>query len=501
MVVLTDGSLTMLLPQILLVSFALLTPALDIVTVQRMKRIIAAWALTGLMATFILTLMMAGILNFVVDLGFQQQNSPVRILGGMAVIDSFYYFFTLVFLIVAIVVVIASAAYIKPEEPHQGEYYALLLLSTMGMTVVAMAGDFILLFVGLELSTLSTFALVSYRKRDRKSSEAGIKYFIIGGLSSALFLYGISLIFGVTGTTNFAEIHRILTLDTAFRPAVMLATVLVVAGLGFKMSTVPFHMWVPDTYQGAPTTITTFLAAGAKKMGFAAAFIVFLIALAAFQPVWVLLLGTLAVVTMTVGNVGALMQTSVKRLLAYSSIAQAGYIMIALAVATPASVAGGIYYVLAHALMKSGAFLVVAIVLSTGVGDSIEDYAGLRKRAPYLAFAMTVLLLSLAGFPPLGGFWGKFMVFASALDAGGNFMWLAVAGILNSALSVYYYFRVIKSMYVIPPKDETAPRVKLPRALAVALILTVVGTILIGLAADPIVDYATSAASALFQRV
>ena len=491
-----------LMPQMVLVAFALLTPALDILTGRGAKSLLGVWSLIGLLMALLMTLDLAGIF----PTGFSlipnaQSSSQVILFNGLLVLDAFYYFFASVFLIVSIVVVIASLTYIKSEEPHQGEYYALLLFSTLGMMIVALAGDFIILFLGLELSTLSTFALVAFRKRVKLGSEASMKFFIIGALSSALLLYGISLIFGITGTTNFSELAGIIPERSSFTPTLVVASVLILAGLGFKMSAVPFHMWVPDTFQGAPTTVTTFLAAASKKMGFAAAFIVFAVALVALHQYWGMLVFALAIFTMTVGNVGALMQTSVKRLLAYSSIAQAGYILIALAVASPTAIAGGLYYMLAHALMKGGAFIVVAIAIHTMIGDRIEDYTALRKRAPLLAFAMAIFLFSLAGIPPLGGFWAKFLVFSGAIESGGIFVWLAVAGILNSALSVYYYARIIKQMYVLPPSSGILQRIKMPPMLTVALLLTLVGTILIGLLADPIVNYTQVASAALFQRI
>lgn len=488
-----------IIPQMVMVAFAVLAPALDFATRQASKKLIALWTLIGLVVTLLITLNMAGLLEFGLSFGVSGQNAA-EIFGGLVVVDSFYYFFAILFELVAIIVVIASLSYIREDEPHQGEFYALLLLSTVGMTIVAFSADFILLFVGLELSTLSTFAMVAYRKKDRRSSEAGIKFFIIGAFSSAILLYGISLLFGVAGTTNFSQLGQILATKAAFRSTLILATVLIIAGIGFKMSTAPFHMWVPDTYQGAPTPVTTFLAAASKKMGFAAAFIIFLIALAALQPFWTILIAILAVVTMVVGNVGAMNQRSMKRLLAYSSIAQAGYMMIAIAVATPFAVAAGLYYILAHALMKGGAFVGAAIAITSQIGDDVDNYSGLRKRAPFLAFAMMIFMLSLAGLPPLAGFWAKFIVFSSAIQAGGILVWLAVAGILNSALSIFYYARVLKAMYINPPKSGVIEKIRNPKGLGFALLVMLVGTILIGLVADPIISYAQTAASALLAR-
>ncbi|UCD92864.1 MAG: NADH-quinone oxidoreductase subunit N, partial [Methanobacteriota archaeon] len=354
------------------------------------------------------------------------------------------------------------------------------------------------------------------RKKDKASAEAGLKFFLMGAVSSAIALFGISILYGITAfvpggaTTDLSQISA--ALDFALQGGIahvqiplILGIILLIAGFGFKIAIVPFHMWAPDVYEGSPTTISAFLAAGTKKGGFAAFFQLFLVGLIAAKFQWTLLIGILAVVTMVVGNVLAIVQTNLKRMLAYSSIAQAGYILIAVCVGSVAfdgrvdvaqlALAGGLLHILIHVFMKSGAFLVVALTSSAKVGETLNDYKGLYRRMPILAFCMTILLLSLAGIPPLGGFFSKFVLFSSAVNAGGWFIWLAVFGVVNSALSLYYYVRVIKYMYVLRGEDES--RVKVPTAVYVAVILATLGVILAGLLADPLIAFAKVAAGGL----
>jgi NADH-quinone oxidoreductase subunit N len=387
----------------------------------------------------------------------------------------------------------ASVEYVK-GQPHEPEYYSLLLLATLGMMLVAMANDLIVLFLGLELAGLSTYALAGFSKFTKKSTEAAMKYFIVGAFSSAILIFGISLIYGVTGTTSIGELGSQLV-HSGFDSIVIVALIMMIAGLGFKVAAVPFHMWAPDVYQGAPTTITAFLAAGSKKMGFAAMFKIFLVATIAFKADLSITLGILAVATMTVGNLAALRQTDLKRMLAYSSIAQAGYILMALAIGSQYALAGGIFHIMTHAFMKSGAFIVIAITTITLVGSRIDDYRGLRVRTPITALCMAIFLLSLAGIPPFGGFASKFVLFSSAVDAGGWLVWLAIAAVLNSALSLYYYARVLKRMYVLP--EIVGNKVKVPRSMLIPMVLAAVAVVIMGLFPEQFVDVALSAARTL----
>lgn len=424
-------------------------------------------------------------------------------------VDGFALVFKALFLTVAGLVVLGSEGTIKAHRWK--EYYALVLFATAGMLGVASAADLIVLFVSFELSSLATYTLAAYAKDEERSLEAGTKFFIIGALSSAIALYGISLLYGVSGTTALRELAR-----GAARPELALVfkagMALVLAGFGFKITAVPFHLWAPDTYEGAPAPVTALLATGSKKMGFAALFKVFLFGLLALRLDWAWLFGLLAFATMTAGNLLALNQTSVKRLLAYSSIAQAGYILIAFPVATAYGLAGGLFQAITHSIVTAGAFLIVAAVAAGGLGEDFPAYRGLARRQPFLALAMTVFLLSLAGLPPLAGFQSKFVLFSSAVEAGLKgeswLIWLAAAGVLNSALSLYYYARIIKAVYLEEPEPERPQaaaslnphqeRLPLRAGLLAAIALAFALVILLGLYPGPLLRWLLAAARPLF---
>ncbi len=418
------------------------------------------------------------------------------------VIDSFAQFFNIIFLTVALLVCIASLEYYG-KNSSQDEYYFLVLIATAGMMFVAIANDLIVLFIGFELASLSTYALAGFDKRSSLSAEGAMKYFIFGGLSSAILLFGISLAYGISGTVNILEMKGFLAAHAArFESTAILAMLFILTGFGFKMALVPFHMWAPDAYEGSPSVVSALLAAGSKKMGFIAAFRVFLLALIAIKLQWYLAFAILAVITMTLGNVVAIMQNSVKRMLAYSSIAHAGYIAIAFVVvayypdAAQLALTGGILHALSHALATAGAFIVVAAVglIYSAKSDAIENYDGLGKTAPITALLMSIMLLSLAGIPPTFGFYTKFVLFLSAIQ--GNLLWLAIIAVLNSALSVYYYARVIMRMYWGKPKIE---KIEEPSAYVAAMLAAVVAIVVLGLYPNPISELAYDAAGALWR--
>lgn len=477
-----------LLPQLVLIVFALVLPALDYLFKD--KRVLTLVSLVPLVS---LAVLLIGWLFLDV---WELEASTLDLIE----IDAFSGLFMLVFLFVGIVVVLGSPEFIRADR-NQGEYYSLILLAITGMTIVAESADLIALFVGLEIAGISSFALSGFRKTEKRSAEAATKYFIIGGFSSALTLFAITLIYGVAGTTRIMEISPVLAGNPAgvdAEPMLILASVLLMAGLGFKIAMVPFHMWAPDVYEGAPTPISGLLAAASKKMGFAALFKIFLVGMILTKTDWEMAIAALAIITMTVGNLIAVSQTNIKRMLAYSSIAQAGYILIALPVGTQYALAGGLFHILTHAFMKSGAFMVVAAMGAAALGERLDDFKGLSKRSPFLALTMTLFLLSLAGIPPLAGFASKFVLFSSSvyasLDPGPSWLvWLAVAGVLNSALSLYYYARVIKYMYM--EKGPETP-VRLPPILTVAIVFAVVMVVGIGLFPDPFVEACRAAAEA-----
>ncbi|MFA5312973.1 MAG: NADH-quinone oxidoreductase subunit N [Methanomassiliicoccales archaeon] len=477
---------TAITPEIILALFALAVPALGMV--MKSSKVLAAFSLVGVA--------LAGLSVWMITDGY---SGPVAF-QDFVVVEEFSLLFMYVFLAVAFYVILASAVYVK-DDKHQPEYYSLILMATVGMLFVASASDLFALFVGIELTSMSSYALVAFKKKDVKSAEAATKYLIIGGLSSGFSLFGISLMYGFTGTTSFSGINDYLsTLGAENIEMVWLAMIMIVVGFGFKISMVPFHMWAPDVYEGAPTPITAMLAAGSKKMGFVAMFKFFLIGLIAIKADWQLLMAVMAVVTMTAGNLIALNQTSMKRMLAYSSIAQAGYILMVIPVATDYALAGGLFQILTHAFMKGGAFIIVATLAVAAVGDKISDYKGLAKRTPFLAIAMTLFMLSLAGIPPLAGFASKFFLFSAPIDAmgGGNdwLMWLAVAGILNSALSLFYYVRVIK--YMLVEKGETEEKLKVPKSMMAAVAICLVAVIVMGVYPEPFYQACLDAARSFF---
>lgn len=480
---------TALYPEIIVALFALALPAVNLLLKD--NKFLAAVSLAGVGLS-----MLAVVMFFVEDMG------PLAFDNGLLVLDNFSALFMLIFLAVAFVVILASAKFIEKEK-HGAEYYSLILLATVGMMLVAASTDLFVLYIGIEITSLSSYALVAFRKKDIKGTEAATKYFIFGGISSAFTLFGISLVYGVTGTTSFQEIGAAVATLDAYKEMLWLALVMVIVGFGFKVAMVPFHSWAPDVYEGAPTTITAMLAAGSKKMGFVAMFKFFLIAMLAIKADWEIVVAVLAIVTMTVGNLAALNQTSIKRMLAYSSIAQAGYILIAVAVGTEYAVTGGIFHILTHAFMKGGAFIVVATLSTVAIGEKIADYKGLAKRSNFMAFSMTVLLFSLAGIPPLAGFASKVVLFSSPImgtvDGSEWMIWLAVAGIINSAISLYYYARVVKYMYV-DELDEGAPseKLKLPKSMVAAVAICVVAIIGIGVFPEYFIQFCQNAAQALF---
>ncbi len=480
---------TALYPEIIVALFALALPAVNLLLKD--NKFLAAVSLSGVGLS-----MLALVMYYVEGLG------PLAFDNGLLVLDDFSALFMMIFLAVAFVVILASAKYIEGEK-HAAEYYSLILLATVGMMLVAASTDLFVLYIGIEITSLSSYALVAFRKKDIKGAEAATKYFIFGGISSAFTLFGISLVYGVTGTTSFSEIGAAVATLDAYKEMIWLALVMVIVGFGFKVAMVPFHSWAPDVYEGAPTTITALLAAGSKKMGFVAMFKFFLIAMLAIKADWEIVVAVLAIVTMTVGNLAALNQTSIKRMLAYSSIAQAGYILIAVAVGTEYAVTGGIFHILTHAFMKGGAFIIVATLTTVAIGERISDYKGLAKRSNFMAFSMTVLLFSLAGIPPLAGFASKVVLFSSPImgtvDGSEWMVWLAVAGIINSAISLYYYARVVKYMYVDELEEgEPSEKLKLPRSMVAAVAICVVAIIGIGVFPEYFIQLCQNAAQALF---
>jgi NADH-quinone oxidoreductase subunit N len=393
-------------------------------------------------------------------------------------VDKYSLFFNIIFLVSTILTVLISMGYLEREDRKQGEYYLLILLATVGMMLMASGNELIVVFLGLELMSLSLYVLAGYFRRSMASSEAGLKYLLLGAFASAFFLYGIALIYGGAGTTSVPRIADALTADTK-SPLLLAGMFLLVVGFGFKVALVPFHQWAPDVYEGAPTSIAAFISAGPKAAGFAAFLRIFIDALQNLQSEWIVVVTILAALTMTVGNLVAIAQRNIKRMLAYSSIAHAGYVLVALAAANKDGVSSAMFYLLVYCVMNIGAFGAV-ILARTEDGESllITDYAGLGFRKPLLALFLTIMLLSLAGFPPTAGFVGKFYIFRSAVASGQ--IWLVIIGAINTAISAFFYLRVVVTMYMKEPEEELHFRAY-PASLIVALLLAVVGVLLIGI--------------------
>jgi proton-translocating NADH-quinone oxidoreductase chain N len=418
--------------------------------------------------------------------------------------DLFGSFFAIALLLVSIMVTASSWNYYK-RKPNPAAYYSLILLSSIGMVMIAYSTDLVMLLVAWELMSLPTYALAGFAKRDPISNEAAIKYFMFGALSSALIVLAIGLVYGITGTTNIGEsIRALANLDANLTPIGLLAIALFIAGFGFKMGLVPFHMWLPDAYEGSPTTIGALLAAGTKKAGFAAALRVIVLGMFALNLDWTLTLAIVAVFTMTLGNLGALVQRSVPRILAYSSIAQAGYIMIGIALApySDQALPGSLFHIINHSVMKSAGFIAAAAVATAIAGYSLEKYRGLGRRMPITAIALSISLLALAGVPPLNGFWSKLVLFGAGINSGPIVdwgPWLAIAGVLNSALSLGYYAWIMRKMYMEDAPDMT--RVKEPRAIVAVLVFAIVFMVGFGIWHAPLLDFASRAVPELASNI
>ncbi len=400
-------------------------------------------------------------------------------LADMATADHFALFLAGVFVAVATLTVLMSVAYRPIRLVDRGVYYALVLFATAGMMLMAAGTDLIVLFLGLEMFSISLYVLAGFLRPQGSSEESALKYFLLGAFASGFLLYGIALTFGATGATNLKEIASFVASKGLHTPMLLMGLGLILVGFGFKIAMAPFHMWTPDVYEGAPTTVTGFMAAGTKTAGFAALLRILTQAFPSLQPDWVPILAILAVVTMTLGNVVALWQSNIKRMLAYSSIAHAGYVLVAVAAGTSEGLSAALYYLLVYALMNLGAF---AVIVALGRRDreyvDIVDFSGLSAKQPALALAMALFMLSLAGFPPTGGFVGKFYIFRAAVNA--NMVWLAVAGVLNSVVSVYYYLRVVVLMYMAEPAEEPAPA-PVGWLLGVSVAVAAVGLLVLGL--------------------
>jgi len=412
---------------------------------------------------------------------------------GMITCDNFGMSFKLIFLMVSFITVLLAVRFMNAKGINRPEFYALLLFSTMGMMVMANTTDLIVIFLGLEIMSVPLYVMAGFARRSLESNEAGIKYFFMGAFASGFLLLGIAFIFGASGTTDLRQIVTDYSFIISHSEKYLISGIaLLLIGFGFKVGIVPFHSWIPDVYQGAPTPVTAFFSVGPKAAGFAALLRIFSFGFNEL-PVLITIFWVLAVLTMTVGNVLALRQDNVKRLLAYSSIAHAGYILVAITVGDPISVASAIFYLFAYAMFNFGGFAIV-ILLETrsGCKSNIGELAGMAKAHPYLAAVLALFMFALAGFPPTIGFIGKFYIFSAAVKSG--FIWLTVIGVMNSFVSVYYYLRIVKAAY-FDSSDKPFVPVSLTSTITLVLILTIFGTLGLGFFPQRILEFSQAALS------
>ncbi len=411
--------------------------------------------------------------------------------GGMFISDGYSTFFKLIFLLNVVLTVLISIKYIAVERANRGEYYSLILFSTIGMMIMASAGDLIVLYLGLELMALSTYVLAGFLRHDIKSNEAALKYFLLGAFSSAFLLYGISILYGLTGTTDLRSIAAFINeRGLAQNSSLLLSVIFLIVAFGFKIAAAPFHMWAPDVYEGAPTSITAFMSVGPKAAGFAVLGRVLMMALVSVKVDWAAILVPISILTMAVGNIVALSQTNIKRMLAYSSIAHAGYALLGIITANNEGLAAMMNYLMIYAFMNVGAFAVIIMLRSEGFkGDNIDDYQGLSKTHPLAAMLMLIFMFSLTGIPPTAGFIGKLYIFMSAINAG--YTWLVVIAVIFSAISAYFYLRIVMYMYMRDPKETVTLTTSFSNG--VALGITAVAVLFIGILPSSLLDLARAA--------
>lgn len=457
----------LLSPELSLCGIALMVILLDLIVKE--KKTLAALSVIALAIP----------IAFIIMLWGEQQSS----FGGMLIVDEFSLFFKFLILGIAALVIVASVDYVSKFARFQGEYYALVLFSAGGLMLMASTGELISIYVSLELSSISLYALVSFLK-DPKSSEAGLKYMILGAISSAVLLFGMAFIYGLTGTTHLEQIvDRVSGLIASGQlwdsPALILGIVLMVAGFGFKIASVPFQMWVPDVYEGAPTPITAYLSVASKSAGFAVILRVFYTAfgIPLLSENWSMVFAVLGAISMTLGNVVAIAQTNIKRMLGYSSIAHAGYLMVGLAAVSSLGRSGVLFFLASYALANLGAFIAIIAISNKTGSDEISDYSGIARRSPVIALVLAFCLISLIGIPPTGGFIAKFYIFNAAIQQ--DLLWLVIIAVLNSVISAYYYLRVVKVMYLGTPSSEESIPSSIP--MRAALTITSLGVLLLGI--------------------
>jgi NADH-quinone oxidoreductase subunit N len=471
----TSLDMARFLPEILLTIFGTLLMVLDPVMHRRSSNLFGHLTLLGLAAALGASLY-AG-------------TEPGPAFGGMLVVDGFATFFRVLVIGAGMLTVLASYRFLQRESAEPGEYHSLLLFSLAGQCLMAAANDLIIVFIGLEISSIASYVLAGYLRDDKRANEASLKYFLLGSFATAFFLYGVAILYGSTGTVRLDQIRAVLNGPNAPFPVfVTLAAALLLVGLGFKVSAAPFQVWAPDVYQGAPTPVAAFLSAAPKAAAFAVFLRIFTTALEPIGPAWEPLAWGSALLSMTIGNFAALLQSNIKRMLAYSSIAHAGYVLVALTARSDTGTSAAMFYLAAYALMNLGAFAVVCHL--SGKGErylTLDDFSGLAQKQPFTAAMLTIFLLSLIGVPLTGGFFGKFYIFHAALES--HLVWLTVLGLLNSAVAAYYYLRVLVMMYMHEPGEAVADAEPLPRGMQLALALPALGTLFLGIFPNWVLEF------------
>lgn len=473
-----------ILPEILILVLGVLILVVEPFWKEDQRRNVGWLTAGGLFAAIIISLL------------FGQPGKPVSMLGGMIRFDWLGFFFKMLFMFAGA----ATALLLMDHEKagHRGEAYVLLLASLLGMNLMAVSSDLVMLYLAIETASIPLYILAGFLLADDRSTEAGFKYLLFGTLASTIMLYGFSLIFGFTGTTDLIKIAEVFTSGTISPLLAFGLLAMVIFGLGFKVSVVPVHFWAPDVYQGSPTPVAGFLSTASKAAGFAAIVRLFFVALPDFAPSWTLIFAALAAITMTVGNLLALSQTNIKRLIAYSSVAHAGYALIGVVAFSQLGAASVVFYLAAYIATNLLAFgVVMAFSRITGLED-VTDYAGLSRRNPLMGLMMLAAFLSLAGMPPFGGFVAKVFVFAAGVQA--NYTWLVVVGIINSIIGVYYYLNVLKYVYLYRMEGENEEQhpVPLTRPYTIALVVLAIGVILVGTMFAPWFSWSDAAALNLF---
>ena len=485
---------TLLTPELLVTGLAFLVLTGDLFSRGAAKHVLAYAAVAGLGATAAFSLLFLW-------------GEDGSLYEGLIRVDGYALFFKAFFLVIGIFAVLGSVDYVRRHLDHPGEYYGILLFTIVGMMLMAASGELLTAYISLELLSFGLYVLVSYDRYNPKSNEAGAKYILLGAFSSALLLYGISQVYGLTGTTRFDEISPVLSASPEVSPGLLVGLVLIIAGLGFKVAAVPFHMWAPDAYEGAPTPVTAYLSVGSKAAAFALVLRLFSEALLPAVESWQTVLVLMAALTMGLGNLVALAQSNIKRLLAYSSVGHVGYLLLGIAALADVDPAGGVstafshlasngvmLHLVAYSIANMAVFIAVSAVFNATGGEEIADFAGVARRSPLLALVMTAAMFSLAGLPVFAGFTSKFYLFNAAANHG--LLWLAGLAIFTSLVSLYYYLQVIRQLYVEPAAEQSA--LPVPRVTLGALAALLIGMVVVGIYPAPLMDAVQYASDTLF---